>query len=737
MRTRLSMLMVSSVFILSACGGGSGSDRAVPALPAVNDDGSITTQILRARFDLASGDPAAIPLPSNLLFSGTTDLTLELPVDPTNPAAPLFTAINSLDGWGTTTPWVAPFSAVRSSDIPIAININPDTVVAGDTVRWFEVFKASPSPADPVGGIVRELTPGVEFVATVSQTDELNASILLVPLTPLDELTTYMAVITRSVTDTRGNNATPEQAYFITQRTSPLVDENGSSTDPLLDDETAQGLEPVRQLVNAQEAALATVGIASEDIVVSFVATTQSITTVTQAAASLAAPQGSQLAPTGINTAVVGGAGVADIVVGVMNVPYYLEAPSASDPTATLTSFWEAEPGAYVPPVDQFGLDPTSTNITVYNPFPVQKSVQTIPVLVTVPNAGSGQVRPDAGWPVAIFQHGLTRNRTDMLAVADSLALAGFAVIAIDIPGHGVASVVDPATGEITGPEANPFYIENTPFGPIASERTFDVDLFNNITSAPGPDGFIDGSGQGAIPLALTNQRGQRDNLRQASVDLVALNASLPFMDFTGDGFPDFDASQVRFVGQSLGTLVGIPFTTVEPSVQNAVFNVPGAGIFGILVASPTFSPGFLAALASAGIEPGSALFNLFILGAQTVVESADPINWASATAFVNNGVFVQQVNGDTVIPNVIEGFPLAGGEALIREMGLPALTQTVQDPNGVKAAARFIVGDHGSLLSPAASPEATIEMQTQIASFFLSGGRAVQVTNPSVLQGN
>jgi hypothetical protein len=46
---------------------------------------------------------------------------------------------------------------------------------------------------------------------------------------------------------------------------------------------------------------------------------------------------------------------------------------------------------------------------------------QTIPMVVTVPNRAA----PDAGWPVVIFQHGITRNRTDIFAVASTLLLQG------------------------------------------------------------------------------------------------------------------------------------------------------------------------------------------------------------------------------------------------------------------------------------------------------------------------
>ena len=73
-------------------------------------------------------------------------------------------------------------------------------------------------------------------------------------------------------------------------------------------------------------------------------------------------------------------------------------------------------------------LDPTSTNITFANPFPVKQADVTVPVLMTVPNAASGRTKPAAGWPIVIFNHGITRNRTDALAISATLASQGFAV---------------------------------------------------------------------------------------------------------------------------------------------------------------------------------------------------------------------------------------------------------------------------------------------------------------------
>jgi hypothetical protein len=91
-------------------------------------------------------------------------------------------------------------------------------------------------------------------------------------------------------------------------------------------------------------------------------------------------------------------------------------------------------------------------------------------------------------------------------------------------------------------------------------------------------------------------------------------------------------------------------------------------------------------------------------------------------------------VLSDQVIPNSVTGAPLSGTEPLIRALNLSTLTATSQAA-AIRGAVRFTAGDHGSLLSPAASGAATVEMQTQMASMIVSDGQAVQVTNTSVIR--
>ena len=711
MKLRLLLGSLASALVLAACGGSSTVDRATPQEPATNPDGSEVTAVLEAQFDPANG---VLPFPNNLLLSGSEDLTLNPPVaDPADFGDPSV-ALSALDGFSTVAPWSFSF------DQPI----DPATVVAGSSVRLFEVQFVFGSIA--VESINSELTPGVDYVAqAVSPT-----SVAIVPTQPLQEMTGYMAVVTNGITDQAGNAATPSQTYFLTKSTDPLVDPAGVSTEPLLNDASANALEPIRQLVNAQETAASAEGIAREDIVLSFTATTQAVTPVLSAIRSAAEPTASQIAQVCpapgvcLNTASVlpAGAspGIADLYVGVVDLPYYLGVPSETNPTAPLTAFWEAAPGAYVPPFNGLGLNPTSTNVTVANPFPVKNADIKAPMLVTVPNASSGQVKPAAGWPVVIFQHGITGNRTQALALADAMAAIGYAVVSIDKPLHGLTDIT------------NPLYVENTGFGAIASERTFDVDYQNNETGATGPDGIIDDSGAWFVNLGslLT----ARDNLRQSQADLSVLALNIPSMDVDGDGVPDFDGSNINFVGLSLGAMNGVPFLAVESTVNNAVLSVPGGGIAQLLSNSDSFGPVVRNGLAAAGVEPDSADYEQFLLIAQTVLDSADPINWGGLTA-ATNSVLLQQVKDDAVVPNAVATAPLSGTEPLIRIMGLDAITETTTDPMGIRGAVRMIQGGHGSLLDPSAGPTVTAEMQGQAASMISSGGASVVIGDDSLIK--
>ena len=694
-----------------------------------------------ANFDPAHG---VVPFPNNLLLTGTTDLTLNIPVaDPTNFADPQV-ALNALDGFSTSAPWSMTFSQP----------IDPTTLLGGQTVRLFEVSLSGPGGG--VTGITRELASPQEFVVASAPSDATGRTLAIVPTRPLMQMTSYMAVVTNGINTPAGAPVQSSLTYRLAERTSALCS-GGQSTLPALPAAQACALEPLRQLVNSQEAAASSAGVAPGSIVMSWVATTQSITPSLQAIESVIAASPApttHVAPTGKTLADlgVGLPPIADIYIGTIDLPYYLSAPNAltsapgdcsvtqSGPTPCppLTGFWHAAPGAYIPQCTPFGLDPTSTNLTACNPLPVATSTETVPLLMTVPNAASGKTRPTNGWPVVIFQHGVTRNRTDMFAIAGTLAAQGFAVVAIDLPLHGLTVV------------ANPFYIGNTPFAALgAHERTFGIDLQNNTTGAPGPDGAIDPSG--SYFINLTSLLTSRDNLRQGEADLLELSRAAPSLLGAGG----IDANHVSFVAQSLGSIVGTVFLAIDPNVNVGVLNVPGGGIARLLDASPAFGPRIHAGLAAAGLTPGTPQYDAYFAATQTVIDSGDPINFggngtlldtrrvdADGNPLPHKRLLLQEVIGggdvlpDQVIPNSVPGAPLSGTEPLIAALGLSDITGTTQSADGIRGAVRFLQGEHGSILDPTDFPAATMEMQGEMASMLVTGGAAVQVSNPTIIRG-
>ncbi len=722
MQVQKKLGLAMSLALLAACSSSSNSPRGQGDNPPTNGNGSPQTGVITAQFNPAVG---AAPTPINLAFLGTRDLTLNPTVVNANNFGDPLVALSAQDGWSTVAPWSFKFNS-PSAAAPFASAPLASTLVAGQTVRMFEVRLSGVAGA--VTSVTRELAANTDFVIGLAASDTAARTVGILPTKPLKQLTSYMVVVTNGITDAAGNNVTPDQPYFLTQRTSPLCTGGTTSTDPLLPASTACALEPLRQLVNAQETAAAAAGVDRSKIVLSWVATTQSITPVLTAVKASTTPATVRVAPTGLTTAAVG-AGVppvADIYIGTISLRYFLTAPSASNPTGPLTGFWKAAPGAYVAPFNAAGLDATSTNLTFANPVPVSQSTQTVPLVLTVPNANSLKEKPAAGWPIVIFNHGITRNRTDALAIAATFAGQGFAVIAIDQPLHGVGAT-------------SPFYIETTPFGAIASERTFDLDLSNNTTGAPGPDGVVDGSGTYTINLSslLTS----RDNLRQTVADLFALTASIPAISIDADTSGDFDAARIGFVGQSLGSITGVAFLALEPNVNTALLSVPGGGIARLLDGSASFGPRIRAGLAASGVAAGSPAFDSFMFAAQTAIDSVDPLNFAVQAASTDK-ILAQLVVGnggtslpDQVVPVAVPGQPLAGGEPLVRMLGLTSIFASTQSATGIRGVTRFTAGDHGSLLSPTASLPATIEMQGQMASMIVSNGAAVQVANTSVIR--
>ncbi|MBN2866426.1 MAG: lipase [Thiotrichales bacterium] len=679
------LALVSLVALLAGCGGSEEKITLDPvegtAEQVADTRGSVVMNFVTSN----------IPFPHDALFSGSTDGTLNIPVDDETNYADPTVALNALDGFSTTSPIT--FSLTKAVDtsgsLATGVKIYPADVAIVEGTRV-------------VTAVGEPLSFGQDYFIT--PTDAELKTVAIIPLKPLEAKKTYLVVVNDQLLDIDGEPMIRGVIFNRLAGTESLV---GSSL---------EALEPLRQLTNAQLAALASASVDVATVVASWSFTTQSTSDVLETVkSSITSNANTSLAlvDSGLDTSDVGGLGAAKIYAGTIDVPYYLTAPTDSNPLPVVSSFWQAAN-------EQF--------LTQFNSTPVATSTVTIPVVMTKPQIGT---KPAEGWPVVIFQHGVTQNRGNVLAVADALANAGYAAIAIDMPLHGITP-------------------DNMRFAALRMaevERTFDVDLVtqdeNGSVTIAAPDGVVDSSGRHFINLSslLTT----RDNLRQAVADLMQLKSALSSatlldsaMNF--EGVTELDSSKVAFVGHSLGGIVGGMFTDLlDDELQSAVFAMAGTQASYLLAGSPAFGPEIVAGLAAQGVEAGTAEFNQFLLAAQTVIDSADPVNYVANIAspslmieVVGDGV--DDSTKDQVVPNSVPTAPLAGTEPWIILQEMATLTGTGLVPNG-KGALRFNSGDHSSILLPDTDLTATVTMQEAMASFVKTEGAAVSVSDNSTIQ--
>ncbi|HBR97349.1 MAG TPA: lipase [Gammaproteobacteria bacterium] len=677
MTTQKTLISALMVIALSACSDSSDYDFDASREAAEEAAAQLPSSTFEAQFDPAN---QVIPFPNNLLLAGSEDGTLNIGVDDANNYADPQVALNALDGFSTTAPITATFSQA----------LDAESLIIGETVRVFEVTTTAEGATT---GIVGELGAADLALAIPAENPQTLA---ILPLRPLKESTSYLVVLTNSINNTEGSVPDKSVSYHLVSGDTELTGATAA-------------LEPVRLLTSSFEAVASAAGVAEANIVLSWAFTTQSITPVMDALAAKAEASAITIIPTATPSSTLNPAltGDANVYVGAITVPYYQTAPTTEDPNAAINGFMIAENGGF---------------LTRFNPSPAAQSNQTIPVLFSAPAAGEA---PASGWPVVIFQHGITQERSNMLALADGMARAGLAVIAIDMPMHGIVDTSNPLNA------ANPLL---APLG--ATERTFGLDLQDNSTMAAGPDGTPDTSGTHFYNLG--NLLNARDNLRQAVSDLLVLRNSLSSIDVV-----PINSAQVGFVGHSLGGIVGTPFLALDTVVGPASLAMPGGGIAQMLANSASFGPVINAGLESQGAAPGSDEYARFLTAAQTVVDSGDPINFAVTAAAAHPIHLMEVVGGsggslpDQVIPNAVATAPLSGTEPMIRVMALPPVVETTGTGAApVSGAVRFVAGGHASLLSPTDDALTTVEMQTQVATFMASQGTQIPITNPSVIAG-
>lgn len=785
---------IASALGLAGCGGES--------LDEIKDDtqtgGEVQIPLSRVVYDPANG---VLSPPNDLLLQGTTDGTLFMPgeknaagahLDAPNYADPS-TALGALDGWSTQNPFTIALNFTSG------VTLDAASVQQAGAVHLVETLMGDPASPDadcravPRGAAckaVGSLTFGVDYVTRAS-----GNSIAVIPLKPLKPATTYILVFTSALKDSEGRSVAPSSTYELVKQ--------DITTKPL---GTAAQLA-LQGVINSFENAVSAESINKADIIYTAAITTQSTAPVFATIKQLMAPSALNnntppsvaISDTGavVSDVLFPNETVADsladprfifklakLYTGTINLPYYLGAGTTENPTAPLSTRWTArcDSGAIIASLTDaqktaleagitdpaqagndafckaassgalrdFGLD-KQRHLTKFNVIPKVNSTQTLAVQVTVPDevrgAALGLVKPAAGWPVVILQHGITSKKEDMLAITGALSARGFATIAIDHPLHGSRG-----------------------FGALNASN-----------------------GNATVYMNLSNLLVTRDNLRQSIADMLGLRLGMNFNNQPGL----LNTQDVQFLGHSLGAISGTSMVALANSttgnaqldalykIQSATLAMPGGAVANFLLESASFGPTIKASVllgaggttAAAYTEfattnscgagqtaPYAACFNSFVqalsatnptalaalnasfasfaFAAQTVTDAGDPNNYASMLVASETPTYIIEVVGDQaeqlpdqVIPNSSAAMPLAGTEPLAALLGASAVNNVAGTyPVAGTALSRFIAGGHGSILDPTASAAATAEMQGQTSNFFLRRGTDVVVTDGTVM---
>jgi hypothetical protein len=660
------------------------------------------------------------PFPNDLYFSGTTDGTLN--IQPANGLIPNQAGLNALDGWSTTAPIRVRFNGAVAAASLSAANVrvyqvtvsNTNKAVTGFTraLAFGTEFSAGIATDAGVGPTVLEIRPLVPFVPSTGPT---------APGQPVPDGVGYLVLLLNGIQMTDGSAATPDRDYATIKSTLFPA----GATAPQAANCASLPNTPMQGACGFTASHLAVAGatgVNPANVLVSFHFSTQATRDTLRALGQiifnpLAAAPAIGVSPVAIPLNAINPAlpATASARFGTVTVPYYSYIPTPLAPGGisndgqVLRTAWRA---AAAPPAPL--ADPgNERNLTRFNPIPELRASKAIPLLVIVPN---NMAKPAGGWPVVVFEHGITRDRSDAFALAQAFTGAGWAIAAVDLPLHGITSTT-------------------SPLYQATNEQTFNLDLIVNASGASGPDGVIDPTGTHFINL--TYPLASRDNLRQGVVNLLALTRALPNLDLDGDTVGDIDPARMAFVGQSLGSIVGTTFGAVLPipaefpagvptvnplRIPTMVMSVPGGGVAELLRDSPSFGPRINAGLGAQGLIPGTTLYAQYFRDVQAIIDAGDPLNYARQTATKRSIYFQQMVGGggtpaalpDQVIPNsatqrlilAITNNGLAGG--------LPFPRAVPGTPVPGDGYVNFVVGDHGSLLSPASSAAATGEMQTE-----------------------
>lgn len=643
-----------SLMLILACGG-----TQDPSLPPSNSGVAVSANAVL--FDPTTGD---VPLP-NILATATAADPLKAytpagggaagPRPANTPMTPpeALAYVNLYEMGGT--------QAVSGLNAPIYLHfaypVDPATVTPANV----KVFQLTPDAAGTEDAPLTFTDISATFTYSYAPG---TTDLLLHPNFPLVPGNRYLYVVRNAIKDAASNGTVIPSFYFnALKATTPLTGAL-AGLEAIRADVVASGhikLSGYAKVMDDLIAASSTTGISSRDeialmgrfittgagfLVPNPAAPTTRIpmeTALRSVAAGLGAGvsnpvvlEGAALSPTwqAITGSATAPAGLGQIVQGNLD-----SAQLSVDPVVVAanraTPDLSAVTGAYNPAAGV--LQPFRDANGVFQGF--YHTASKVPFLYFAPASAA----PTGGYPLVIFQHGVTSQKEVVASLVPALTAAGFAVVAIDLPLHGALAVPGHTTGDVWGQD----------FMAVGA------------------------------PLAT------RTNIQQGAFNLHRLELTVALGGF--GSIPGIKAparTGMRFVGHSLGSIVGAaylagnatlsstgyPYTQASLSADMKGFlSVPGARTAYIIANSPAFSPAIISGLAAKGIAANSPDFHRFFLVTQSIVDPVDPASLASPLAIglrsrFSGRVVIQEAVGDQVIGNAYTryfGNAIGGREVL------------------------------------------------------------------------
>ncbi|MGI1985787.1 VolA/Pla-1 family phospholipase [Shewanella glacialipiscicola] len=719
---------IASALGLTGCGEDSYNELKDKTEPLVPES--------HVAFDPGNTTKPVLPLPNDLLFSGTTDGTLSIPGESSGNYVDPQIALGALDGWSTTSPISIDIDLAKKND-GTPLTLVAASVAQPGAVRVFEATVGGPLSSDPectakpsvsACKVGAELQFGVDFVSTAS-----GKKVVIIPLKPLKAGQSYIYATTNLIQDSEGRGIAPSTTYGLLKMdidTLPL-----ETPDQLM----------LQTLINSYEKGIAAAhNVDPLTISYSGLFTTQSIANVyetTKLLMARGAPYAPSFAqtptPAGYTVAQAAGltpaagkayvvASLADVYTAKIKLPIYGDCSSVSCLSSAgqplINGHWKAQGDSPVSVLlalqagklsqTNFGMQAVANGIanpadalanpslmagktwllddgtavdktkhlTKFNPIPAIKGYETVSVLISMPNAVRlANFYQQQGIPFTPPTAGWpTTIALHGLGGGKEMSLA----YAGSYAAMGVATIAIDM--------------------PLHGARSFDANgdgIYEVSATDPSfgavvgtPDAFKNGN-----PLVFVNISSTlsvRDNFRQATMDHLGVRLALTGLaqGLAKAGQPQvFDVSKISAQGLSLGAIVGTDFATYastgmkDPATGSALPNpyainavslvAPAGGLAGSFAGSATFGPVLFSNITA------SPTFQALVNAANTAgYELGSPEYAALVQAvyaqFIPTFAFAVQTAVDSADP--------VNHAAMLKATGLPVhLIEVAGDGNG------------------------------------------------------